>query len=75
MRGALSGLMSCPTCLSIDAQLPRDTVTATAERFRLGGSYRLTTDVCVLCGARTEVLYFAPSRSEPRVQFGRRDRA
>ena len=72
---ALGGLTSCTSCLAIDAQLPHETVKAAGERFRLGGSYRLTSDVCVLCGAHTEVLYFSPFRPDPRGEFGGRDRA
>jgi len=70
----LSGRLSCVSCLAIDAQLPRDTVLATADRLSRGGSYRVSEGICVLCRARTTVLHFAVWHAEPHVEFGRGER-
>ena len=67
------GLIACISCLAIDARLPRERVHAVAARFLyFGGGYGQATDVCDRCGARTEVLFFAPSRAEHCLESGQR---
>jgi hypothetical protein len=52
------GLMSCLTCLAIDAHVPRTIAAEAAQHLAGPGGFRLTNGVCGRCGASQVVLYF-----------------